>query len=274
MKYSDIPTESMSIEEYSQNGYFLQLTGGRKLSAKYHTHQFYEILLVLRGSCQQILDGIEVACETGNIFVLSPGQAHSFIQQTDGTEILALSVETEEMERFLTAYDLRLSTKVRQFAAADCVYLEHRCRELLLLGIKDVSAFRVLLGHIIGLLLETGLQGQQSVPEQFRVLLSRMQSSENIAGGVQQFVKLSNFSYSHLSRLTEQYLGITPGQYCLRLRLKLAHELIVWSEMPYEEICTTVGFSSFSHFCKVIHTEFDATPAALRHSAKENTRTI
>jgi len=152
--------------------------------------------------------------------------------------------------------------------------LLHHCQhQLLVMNELSLPNLRMLLGKILLYFLEAESM-KTTIPDYFSQYLIEMQLQENLAEGVSAFLRISNFSYSHLCRLTKCYLNMTPGEYILSLRLQLAYEMISWGDESYEEICEKIGFSSFSHFCKLIREHYGMTPAMVRKRNKEVTKTL
>ena len=99
---------SLSFENmrglFNRDGYFFQQTLGRQLLTEPHSHDFYEMICLLSGSCVHIVNGFEVNCSEGDVFLLRPCDVHSIRDQGDGTNVAALSVAEPEVEQFITAY--------------------------------------------------------------------------------------------------------------------------------------------------------------------------
>lgn len=244
--------------------YHIHVVNGRPLVTKAHMHDFYEIVCVLNGSCYHTINGKEYYCQAGKIFVIRPNEVHCLQKQSEGTVIVTLVVCTDEMQRFLDAYHhtdvfmpITINTSERQQLLNRCQHQMWATNE------PSLTNCRILLGKILLYFLETESM-QHSIPEYFGQILVEMQLPENLAGGVSAFLRISNFSYSHLCRLTKRYLNLTPGEYILSLRLRVAYEMITCGDDPYEEICEKIGFSSYSHFCKLIREHYGMTPAMMR----------
>lgn len=256
-------------------GYFLQLTNGRQLYNELHDHDFYELICVLSGACVHTLDGEVKRLSAGSMAFIRPGQTHSLTGQAVGTNVAALSFKRSEMSRFRAAFD---PDRLPGTVALDIDTLHairHSCERIFVYQSGDPTlSLRALLGLLLSRLAEAETLADDAMPADFETLLVRMHSLGSASKGVPEFVRLSNFSYSQLRRLTLRYLGKTPGDYVTSLRLELAYDLIVWGNGGYEEIGDSVGFSSFSHFCKLIRETYGATPAKLRSSAKNRIRTV
>ena len=72
-------------------------------------------------------------------------------------------------------------------------------------------------------------------------------------------------SLRHLERLFKRYLGTTPAQYYLDLRLRRARELLLQTNMSVMEVTVACGFQSSSHFSKSYRGVFGYPPSRERH---------
>ena len=95
-------------------------------------------------------------------------------------------------------------------------------------------------------------------------------SNRGSAEGVNAMVRLSGLSHAQLCRNLKKANGKTPQQMLKELRLSYAYELICSSEIPYEEIATSVGYSSFSHFSVTFKERYGITPSVLRKTAPQS----
>jgi len=72
-------------------------------------------------------------------------------------------------------------------------------------------------------------------------------------------------SLRHLERLFKRYLGTTPAQYYLDMRLRRARELLLQTNMSVMEVTVACGFQSSSHFSKSYRSVFGYPPSRERH---------
>lgn len=78
-----------SFEEMCNGGYLFQMAFGRKLLRDEHCHDFYEIIIVLKGGCRQDINKEVYDCDVGSITVLCPGDVHGFLSQEPETIVAA-----------------------------------------------------------------------------------------------------------------------------------------------------------------------------------------
>jgi transcriptional regulator GlxA family with amidase domain len=67
-------------------------------------------------------------------------------------------------------------------------------------------------------------------------------------------------SQRQLERLCRRYLGVTPAQYYVQLRLERARRMLRQTDMSVAELATACGFVSLSHFAKVYRRHYGCSP--------------
>lgn len=74
----------------------------------------------------------------------------------------------------------------------------------------------------------------------------------------------AGLSRRHLERLFRKYLGRSPAQYYLELRLERARHLLYQTDMAVLDVALASGFVSASHFSKCYRLMYGKTPRAER----------
>ncbi len=72
-------------------------------------------------------------------------------------------------------------------------------------------------------------------------------------------------SLRQLERLFKRYMGTTPAQHYLNLRLRRAREFLVQTNMSVMDVTIACGFQSSSHFCKSYRGLFGYPPSREHH---------
>ena len=67
-------------------------------------------------------------------------------------------------------------------------------------------------------------------------------------------------SQRQLERLCKRYLGVTPAQYYVQLRLERARRMLRQTDMSVAELAIACGFVSLSHFAKVYRRHYGCSP--------------
>lgn len=269
--------EEKKIQGFSEKGYYLQKTGGRRLSNNAHTHTFYEFLYIVKGSCVHEINKEHERLRSGDLVFLCPGISHRFLSQSEDADVIALSVVTGEINRFLSLYEIhdlpssfsviRLSPESRQTLLSICENVVFTNDS------RYIMKMRMILNQMLLFCMEPASE-KAHIPLYFSEAINKMQDISLFSEGISAFLRISGYSHSQLCRLTKKYLGVTPGEYINKLRINHAYKLIVYSDMDYETICNTIGFESFSHFCKLIKKGFGCSPSKLRNRSKDIRKTV
>jgi LacI family transcriptional regulator len=82
--------------------------------------------------------------------------------------------------------------------------------------------------------------------------------------GVPEVVAQMGLSRRMLELKFQQYLGRTPKEEILKIRLERAQLLLSQSDMSIESIARKSGFPSFKHFASLFRREVGVTPRAFR----------
>ncbi len=84
---------------------------------------------------------------------------------------------------------------------------------------------------------------------------------------LEQLLKIVNMSKSYYLNLFRQYIGTTPYNYLLSLRITKAKELLELSNLPIREISDNVGFSDNTGFSVRFKTMVGQSPQEYRKNA-------
>ena len=256
------------IHMEKKNDYIFQIIKNRKGTEIYHAHNFYEIVLFICGSGEKVVNEQSYIMEQGSVMIFRPGDRHCFSTQTEDAVILSLSVRTDEFERFAALYDAELISSIRKddrppaFTLREIFpYAKSAADETVMLD--DEYNCKFLLSFFLKSYLDS-VHGDGDVPCALARASAEMRKPLNLRDGADAFTSLSGYSRSHLARLVNKYFGMSLNEYINELRMHRAYGDIMFTSKRIEDIAYDVGFSSVSHFNKLIKQRFNATPAALR----------
>jgi len=75
-----------------------------------------------------------------------------------------------------------------------------------------------------------------------------------------------HLSENHFIRLFRERIGVTPGKYILRRRLRRASDLLLQTTLPIAEIAGRTGFENAFYFSNVFKKAYGLSPSAFRGS--------
>lgn len=87
---------------------------------------------------------------------------------------------------------------------------------------------------------------------------------------VTSLAKEAGMSRSAFAREFKAALDLTPIEFVARVRLNLAHRLLLSTGIGVEGIAATVGFNSRSHFSRLFRERYGTDPSSFRRANKEN----
>lgn len=246
-------------------GYIFQSVTNRRLTAVYHTHDFFELVWVRDGSAVQMVNGADLAFAAGNAILLRPGDAHRFIGQSEDIAVISLSFRREELELMAGAFSPALYPRIMRadgpiMLSLDAPYgevvgkTEFDCKYLLAFFLRAyIAAFG--LGDAAG-----------EVPPSLSALAAAMREPENLREGIGAALRLSHYSQSHLARLVRAHYGMGLKAWINEMRLQAAYRELILSDRLVAALADAVGFASPAHFCRIFRARYGISPAALRKS--------
>ena len=256
--------EFETIQKVKKNGYVFQYVQNRKLTNICHSHDFYEIIYMIDGSCQQHVNSEKISMVKGDILILRPYESHVFLRQTENVKIACLSVKKDEFERVLPLYNPELENEILSNPRIILFRSDRTCSVLNNFHLSyDENDCMLLLCSVINMYLHPS-KTKEAVPSSLLHAISEMKKEENLRRGIPAFMEFTNYSQSHLSRLMKKHFNMNIHDYVLHLRLERAYNDIIFTNENLKDISESVGYESFSHFTKIFKRKYNITPAALR----------
>ena len=250
--------EDLSVGQNSK--YIFQHITERKLTNIYHTHNFFEICVLLQGNATELYNEKTRVINAGTVTVLKPGDRHSFLSQSEKIDLICLSVEKDEALRLCDDFNINFPKEEISFQAAN---IGVKINNLLNFSNTE-QQYKLLFCFILFLYTQ---KEKQNIPSNIQFALQQMHVYSNLQLGVPKFVELSGYSRSQLSRIIQRHYSLSLQKLILDLRLEAAYREITLSKENLEDISEKVGYNSFSHFNKIFKEKYGITPAVLR---KEN----
>jgi AraC family cel operon transcriptional repressor len=110
--------------------------------------------------------------------------------------------------------------------------------------------------------------GRRELPERAPAWLlqacARLREPEQLAGGVENFLRLCGRSREHVARTARQHLGTTPTDYVNRLRMAHARRQLEMGDREILEVACDCGIGNLSHFYDLFRRDTGTTPRAYR----------
>ncbi len=145
--------------------------------------------------------------------------------------------------------------------------VERFSRELLHGLAEGGLARETLLHYAYGRLLYESHRGRQRSPEWPEPLRRAIAWLEAHAAGpcpVEEVAREAGWSLAHLHAVFRERLGVTPHQFVLERRLRIAREWLALTQRPIKQIAVEAGFGTAAAFCRTFRARVGLTPQAYR----------
>ena len=254
----------------AKNHFIFQNIENRKLTDIYHDHDFYEFIIILRGSGGACINEKEYTLTENDIVFMSPSDSHSFLTQSEDLHVISFSVKSCEVEAACT-YNGKSVEECFGFKEHPLIFSNMQIQSVLRDIYNNVDnnvsvyEYKFLLSYLIKILAVTSEIGVgDECPAVIVNALKEMKKRENLKKGVEAFVTESGFSRPQLLRLVKIYLNMTLYEYVSEQRLEAAYNDLILTKSRPEDISEELGYKSFSHFCQKFKKVYGITPAQLR----------
>ena len=253
-----------------------------------HTHDFVEIVYVIKGKCTHTVNGKQYPLSKGDMLLMNYHCTHSF-ESAAGFEYADVLIKPEFVSESLggseTAFSLLTVKDFEEFA--DTVSAEN-CK------VSFSGEERQLVERIIAMMcdeLPTANQGADLLARSglnilltmlFRKMSLPMHRDEGISDGLLGYIKencagritleeLAGRCFYHpayFSRIFKSYTGMPLTEYLTECRMERARDLLVKTELPVENIIGECGYSNRTKFFGDFSRLVGCTPLQYRKSKK------
>ena len=254
-----------------------------------HRHEFWEIVIVYRGSGLMSFGRRTLPIRVGDVFVLSRGQRHAYLE-TRSLDVINIVFDPA----YVGSVHPALADWMRHESLVSVVGPSWKPGEMegecLHLGSSD---FALLLDKVRRM--ETELESQKTENRiaalaYFLLIITMLrrqsrpwESSGSIAAGhrvsravgfieehfsdpitIEDSVSHSQVSRRHFFRLFEQAIGVAPMEYLKKLRLQKAASMLLTTNVSVTQVAFACGFNDSNYFSSLYHKEFGVSPSQFK----------
>lgn len=243
-----------------------------------HKHNFYLSVLFTSGHGTHEIDFQSYPVKPGSLFVLSPGQTHSWELSDDIEGIIFFHDEP--------FYDLHYaSSKLKNFPFyyslqnSRCIYLEkksmkpfHQLYEMVLeehldnalLGHHKIKSLIDIIYIELSRLYINENKGEYTKTGSYTVLLNRFEYliNENYktVKSPSQYASIMNISTRHLNRICKELLNKTSSDIINERVLLEAKRMLLHTKGTVAIVADNLGFNDYSYFSRLFKEKCNETP--------------
>lgn len=253
-----------------------------------HSHDFIEIIFVIKGKGIHTIDNVEYIISDGSIFCVQIGQKHS----------LVFSDKAEYYNIFCTnryAKKIKLlSDNQAQQSFGDIVSADPQRFNPIYISAKSLNEMIILFETIFNEWNSKHAYYKEIINSQMKTMLLlclRIASEGNRSDenghssnvlpriidyinlhyneklSLQEIAQLYHYNPAYLGRLFKKIYGITVNEFCFTKRLEKAKELLASTEYNIYDISLSVGFSNTTLFYNQFRKHFGCSPKEFRKKA-------
>ncbi len=237
-----------------------------------HRHVQCELCLVKSGRCIIQTDGCEEHFQANDLFFIPSGIPHDFYAQPPaGVEFVVIQFLPFNEDLFRYLVNTPPIGRLKLSPLSVNIFLEfcHKLQKELVsaLPFAEVEC-RALLEELVVFLLRGNVTSTSSLlPEQREVIeralrLMHEQSHESLY--IREIAKEFGLSPQHFRKLFKNYLGVSPKQYLIALKIQRSKCLLLHREHSVTEVAMRLGFSSTQQFSKVFRKITGFSPSTWR----------
>lgn len=199
----------------------------------------------------------------GEIFVMQPGIESEFVSGEGGCRKISVMVTGSLLDAFLRGSGLGGTDVVPRL---DALHTERLLQEIGELADETPNGFTPR-NSLLAFELLQSLRvppGILEMPEALAELRGELERHPEHGWSQQEMADRCNCSRNHLVRLFRKYLGTTPRQYLLELRMRRAKQLLAGEQLSVKEISARVGYENALNFSTEFRRRFGMPPSEYR----------
>ncbi len=266
-----------------QSGCFVRFVYGGVDEYYPHSHDFYEIFIIAKGTISHMVNGTMQHLPEGSLVFIRPDDVHSHLCNDPNTAFINLTFTRETSESlFEYLFDETKKTRMLHNDMPPMIFLDKSTTKRFVSQINELNTenwkdkdmlklrTRTLLVNIFSYFASSMPQKSDiAIPLWLIDLKNKMEKPENFIIGIDRMIELSQKSKEHVFRSFKKHYGITVTDYINNLRVNYASNLLINTNLSIIDICYTCGFQSASYFYRVFKQKNSFSPNNFRESYKK-----
>lgn len=251
-----------------------------------HKHNFYELIFIEKGKGKHLLNEISFTYQTGDVFLLTPDDAHEFVieEQTIFTyvkfteqvfvEKLSHNKKTqweESLKNVLTMNEFNIGSIITNQQDKENLFLILKILKSEFIGNKlfGEEAVLELFGSLM-VIITRNLNENRNVRSRFSkdteklyniLTYIRINALDNKKMDLANIASRFYMSPNYISVYIKKHTGIALQQHIMQLKIKTAEKLLLQNRFNINEIAVKLGFNDASHFNKIFKKYKAVTPS-------------
>ena len=234
----------------------------------------YYLIYLVSGNIKFYIDGEEMSLSPGSLLVYPPNKPYKYSCDASGENVQFFWVHFTGSETLtiLEKYGISLFPTIHKISVNN--HIDARFKGIFdAFAINDKYRDDELSAHLSRLLIEIGRVLLVKGTGIGRLHKSVRYLNENFTETIKMtdLAKMENMCMTTFNLHFKKYVGIPPTKYIIKLRMQLATELILNSELSIGEIASRCGYNDYNLFTKIFRAELGSAPTKYRKEFKQKT---
>lgn len=234
-----------------------------------HWHEFYEIELIISGSGNYIIDGVEKKIEKNMLFFMTPVNFHKVI--TDGAEVITLMFMGEVCDKnMLFKLSSVFDTDSVRLDDEDARYLASIMHELNIASAENDDEYSFhLLNSIIGKICRLTNRHEHGHLTKVQTAMLFIQNNFRNEITLNDIADVAGVTPAYMSSIFLKDSGMNFKTYLNGIRYEYAKKLLSYSDMTVTDICFESGFNDYANFERNFKANVGVSPREYRKASVE-----
>lgn len=241
-----------------------------------HSHDFWELIVILSGHGSFRHQGMEVPCRPGSIFLVAPGETHQ-AAASSGDELsqlyLGFSFDADEDE-LANPLQGRIGedSRLMDFLQSEVSRLNPGPGDRQPDGFRRQARFLPMICRVVLAMLERD-GGQRGLsPHQSAVAKAKAYMAVNLRSrlNVRAMAREACLSAPYFGQVFLHETGMSPKAYLNSIRLDRARELLKNPALSIGEVADSVGIPDPAYFNRLFKKRFHLPPGKSRQARPED----
>jgi AraC-like DNA-binding protein len=283
-------SEGLYLSSFLIQPHIFHVTAMQKESElQEHTHQTFEISIILEGRISYYINSDEVTLKEGDMVIIPPKNKHYWKLHDPNTVVCSSmafisgrgSRPRQQIKKLLTSIE-KHKFKITSFSKyEDCVqnmleilinpvvFYEEELRKLQ--ELSYIYVFRKLLPNWQYPDIPSNRPGR-AVTQSETIDLIKYYIFDNLSRPIKMadLRRHLGLSEDHLNRLFKQSEHISIGQFITRIKLEKASKMLVASNHDIKTIAYENGYFDVNYFCSVFKKHIGQTPSEFRRKNRNH----
>lgn len=243
-----------------------------------HSHDFFEMIYVVRGYVIDWIDGVEITLRAGEICIHNPNALHKICKMKEGSDFVinillpkdifqrsfySMLAANEELNQFFNNYMFSTNTNPNYMAFHNTSVRVDTIIELLLEEfLRAENSSRLVIESTLIVLFGEILRGYKSNPFMKKMISFISNNLEEIS--VEKAASYFGYHKNYFPHVVQKKTNYTFWQIVTDLRISKASTLLLTTTYSNEDISNIIGYKSTASFYAQFEARYHMTPAEFR----------